>query len=141
MAEYNSPERELVENCEENDGNERNCVVWLYTRHLAEISKRLGDDASSLLPGPAVQHWALVFKFEEEKGNRVLTFEGMANDDNIIKAYRTCGAYSNCGEHEFGEVKTSPETLLNLAKDHQSRMRLTIQFGGTARSGSKSSLP
>ena len=78
--------RELVENCEEYDGNERNCVAWLYTRHLAEISERLGPEAPSLLPEPAVQHWAIVVKFEEENGNRVLTFEGMANDDNIIEA-------------------------------------------------------
>ena len=135
MAEYNSPRMEKVQDCKEYDDETRNCLVLLYTRPVND----------PLLPGlktpTYLQHWSLVAYFKD--GDRLLTFEIMENDDNIIEAYRTCGAYSNSDteKHKLGNVRTSPKKLLTLAQKHSHNGTRFDAVSKNCRSGSKSSLP
>jgi len=137
MGEFNSPVKELVQNCNEYDDETRDCLVLLYTRPVNNPLVAVvaaGDSNETHL-----QHWSLVAYFKD--GDRLLTFEMMENEDKVIEAYRTCGAYSNCDivKHELGNVRTSPKKL--LTKSTRTTERSTMPLGGTARSGSKSSLP
>ena len=135
MAEYNSPRMEKVQRCSEYDDQTRDCRVLLYTRPVD----------NPLVGGPIrptyLQHWSLVAYFED--GDRLLTFEIMENDDNIIEAYRTCGAYSNSDteKHKLGNVRTSPKKLLTLAQKHSHNGTRFDAVSKNCRSGSKSSLP
>jgi hypothetical protein len=112
MAAFNSPVKELVQHCNEYDDETRDCLVLLYTR---PVDNPL---VGGLISPTYLQHWSLVAYFKD--GDRLLTFEIMENDDNVIEAYRTCGAYDNSDteRHRLGNVRTSPKKLLTLAQRH-----------------------